>query len=174
MLHADFRKFRWTKPVKQICLFAFLMLVGIGISVWRHDYAEAGFFAVMMVAASGPFIYLYRSVQKELKQFAEPASLVWERVPAIPVRLTLLEFVENRLRVEDAKLEDHANERLVVARVLVAEGHHKPAYASEVEATAKIDETEKIAIVETNGYRAWCRISEVSSTRVPSLPPLDD
>lgn len=174
MLHADFRRFRWTKPVKQISLFAVLMLVGIAMSLWRRDYGEAGFFAVMLVAASGPFIFLYQATRKDLLAFGETASLVQERVPAVPVRLVLLEFVENRLRVEDAKIEDDAGERLVVARVILCEGHRKPRYAEEVAATARIDEPEKIAIVEGEGYRLWCQISQVSSTRVPALPPLDD
>jgi hypothetical protein len=174
MLHADFRRFHWTKPVCQISLFVILMLVGIGVALLRRDPGEAGFFGVMIVAASGPFIWMYRASRRDLLEFGQGASAVYERATPVPVRVILLEFVENRLRVEETKIEDDAGERLVIGRLLLGEGRHKPKYAEEVPGTARIDEAEKIAIVELEGYRMWCRVTSVESTRVPALPPLDD
>jgi hypothetical protein len=174
MLHADFRRFHWTKPVCQISLFVVLMLVGVAVALLRHDPGQAGFCGVMIVAASGPFLWLYRAARQDLVAFGATATAVYERAPAVPVRVMLLEFIENRLRIEDAKIQDDAGERLILGRVTLAAGRHKPKYAEEVLGTARIDESEKIAVIDLDGYRIWCRISEISSTRVPALPPLDD
>jgi hypothetical protein len=172
-VHSDFRGVQWTKPAIQFVILSVLLAFGGVLALLRRDFGGAGFALVMLIAASGPFLLICRNQSRSLREFSIPASVAYASSPAIPVRMVLFEFIENRLKVRELKITDTAGSRVLVTRVILSKGHGHPPLAEEVEGVARIDEAGGIAIAEHDRYRMWCKIISSESTEVPSLPPLE-